>query len=133
MSDKKRGGVKRRIWRVMKPVLVAVVLAAVVYRIRFSPTPAFEHRIYVPASAHLAGASGTRWRTDLEVYNHGQSSVTYSLALLLRNPRKDRHQQIPHWAAGIEPWLLGGDYAHIALIEFQKRLDVSHHGTTKSI
>ena len=34
-------------------------------------------RSYIPAAAHLAGANNTAWRTDLEVYNSGNSGAWY--------------------------------------------------------
>ncbi|HOC42714.1 MAG TPA: hypothetical protein PKJ99_06805 [Thermoanaerobaculales bacterium] len=40
--------------------------------------------IYIPAAAHVAGAAGTNWRTDLELHNPGASQAQAEVALLLR-------------------------------------------------
>jgi PKD domain len=40
--------------------------------------------IYVLAAAHAPGANGTVWRTDLEVYNAGSATATYTITLLPR-------------------------------------------------
>ena len=37
---------------------------------------------YIATSAHLAGAAGTNWRTDMEVHNPGSTQANYSIALL---------------------------------------------------
>ena len=39
-------------------------------------------RLFIPASAHVSGALGTNWRTDLEIYNPGQSQASVTVALL---------------------------------------------------
>jgi photosystem II stability/assembly factor-like uncharacterized protein len=41
--------------------------------------------LYIPASAHLSGAVGTNWRTDLELHNPGVSDVSITVALLERD------------------------------------------------
>lgn len=56
------------------PVLVRPVQAV------SSGTP-----VYVPAAAHLAGAAGTNWRTDLEIHNSGSASASYVIDLLQRD------------------------------------------------
>ncbi len=38
--------------------------------------------IYVVASAHVAGAAGTNWRTDLEVHCWGDEAAAYTIELL---------------------------------------------------
>lgn len=38
--------------------------------------------IYVAASAHVAGAAGTNWRTDLEVHSYGDEVASYKIELL---------------------------------------------------
>ncbi len=38
--------------------------------------------LFIPASAHVAGALGTNWRTDLELHNPGQAEATVTLSLL---------------------------------------------------
>ena len=38
--------------------------------------------IFIAAAAHVAGAGGTNWRTDLEVFNPGQETINFSVALL---------------------------------------------------
>ncbi|MBI4915756.1 MAG: pre-peptidase C-terminal domain-containing protein [Acidobacteria bacterium] len=48
--------------------------------------------VYVPAAAHVIGAVGTDWRTDLEVHNPGTTQAAFVLALLKRdqaNPNPD--------------------------------------------
>lgn len=46
---------------------------------------AANRAIYIPASAHLSGAVGTDWRTDLELHNPGAASVSVTVALLERD------------------------------------------------
>jgi len=41
--------------------------------------------LYVPGAAHVAGAAGTNWRTDLEIHNPGSTRVSYEIALLKKN------------------------------------------------
>jgi len=41
--------------------------------------------LFIPASAHVTGALGTNWRTDLEVHNPGASQASFTLALLERD------------------------------------------------
>ena len=38
--------------------------------------------MYVAASAHVAGAAGTNWRTDLEVHCWSDESASYTVELL---------------------------------------------------
>jgi len=50
--------------------------------------------IYVTASAHVAGAAGTNWRTDLEVHCWGSEAASYTVELLKHgrdnsNPRTE--------------------------------------------
>ncbi len=40
---------------------------------------------WVTTAAHLAGAAGTNWRTDLEVHNYGGTQASFSVALLKRD------------------------------------------------
>jgi Leucine-rich repeat (LRR) protein len=44
-----------------------------------------EHVVTVPAAAHVAGESGTSWRTDLVLHNSGGEPVAASLVLLERD------------------------------------------------
>lgn len=47
------------------------------------PEPAIAgDPIYIVASAHVGGAAGTNWRTDLELHNAGSAAVTCSIDLL---------------------------------------------------
>ncbi len=53
--------------------------------------------VYVPAAAHVAGAAGTNWRTDLELHNPGATTARYEIALLERdransNPDTETYQ-----------------------------------------
>ena len=41
--------------------------------------------LFVPAAAHVAGAAGTNWRTDLEVHNPGTETATFTVELLERD------------------------------------------------
>lgn len=55
--------------------------------------------VYVAASAHAGGVGGTNWRTDLEIFNPGATSVTFTIELL-RHGRDNSsptsvEQQIP--------------------------------------
>ncbi len=38
--------------------------------------------VYIVASAHVGGAAGTNWRTDLELHNGGSESIDCTIALL---------------------------------------------------
>ena len=38
--------------------------------------------LFIPASAHVTGALGTNWRTDLELFNPGQAQATVTVSLL---------------------------------------------------
>jgi len=38
--------------------------------------------IYVVAAAHVAGAAGTNWRTDLEVHNPGSDELSFTIEML---------------------------------------------------
>ncbi len=40
---------------------------------------------WVTTSAHLAGAAGTNWKTDLEVHNYGGTQASFTIALLTRD------------------------------------------------
>ncbi len=44
-----------------------------------------DDSMFVPAAAHVSGAAGTNWRTDVEVYNTGQQTAQYRIALLRKN------------------------------------------------
>lgn len=41
--------------------------------------------VYLAGAAHVGGAAGTNWRTDLEVHNPGPTAVVFELALLREN------------------------------------------------
>jgi len=41
--------------------------------------------LFIPASAHVTGAQGTNWRTDIEAYNPGSTQAAYTLELLERD------------------------------------------------
>ena len=50
--------------------------------------------IYVSASAHVAGAAGTNWRTDLEIHSWGHDAASYTIEMLEHgtnnsNPRSE--------------------------------------------
>lgn len=38
--------------------------------------------LFIPATAHVSGALGTNWRTDLELLNPGTERSTVTIALL---------------------------------------------------
>ncbi len=44
-----------------------------------------DNSMFVPAAAHVSGAAGTNWRTDVEIYNIGQQTAQYRIALLRKN------------------------------------------------
>ncbi|MEN8164268.1 MAG: PKD domain-containing protein, partial [Acidobacteriota bacterium] len=50
-----------------------------------SPVVSAGESLFIPTSAHVAGAGGTVWRTDLEIHNPGASQATYTIELLERN------------------------------------------------
>jgi len=41
--------------------------------------------LYIPGSAHVNGAGGTQWRTDVEIHNPGNTTATYKIELLKRD------------------------------------------------
>jgi hypothetical protein len=50
---------------------------------RFSESPVAPGRtLIIPTAAHLGGALGTNWRTDVEAHNPGGTPATYEIALL---------------------------------------------------
>ncbi len=75
----KRGVAKRR--RIMSGVTEAAV----------APT---GQPVYIPASAHVAGAAGTNWRTDVEIHNPGTTQGQYEVALLVRNQANTSPQTV---------------------------------------
>ena len=56
--------------------------------------------VYVPAAAHVAGAAGTNWRTDLELHNPGATTVRYEIALLERNQSNSNPDTETYQVAG---------------------------------
>ena len=58
---------------------------------------------YVTTAAHVSGASGTNWKTDLEVHNWGNTQASYTIALL----KKDTNNSSPQTAN----YSLGGSQA----------------------
>jgi hypothetical protein len=50
-----------------------------------SLSPSAAGVLFVPASAHAAGANGASWRTDVEVHNPGATSASYTISLLRRD------------------------------------------------
>ena len=50
-----------------------------------SAAKATAEPIYIPAAAHVAGAAGTNWRTDVELHNVGSTQGQYEIALLRRD------------------------------------------------
>ena len=55
---------------------------------------AVEQTVYIPSAAHLSGAVGTNWRTDLELHNPGPASVTATVALLERDEDNSSPQTV---------------------------------------
>jgi len=56
------------------------------------PVKAAAGEIVVPATAHVRGAAGTNWKSDLEVHNPGTTAVSFTVEALLRdqaNPSPD--------------------------------------------
>jgi len=49
--------------------------------------------LFIPASAHVTGALGTNWRTDLELYNPGQAQATVTVSLLRANQSNSNPSQ----------------------------------------
>jgi len=45
--------------------------------------------LYIPGSAHVKGAGGTHWRTDVEVHNPGTATASYVVELLKRDTKND--------------------------------------------
>jgi hypothetical protein len=44
-----------------------------------------DDEIFIPTGAHLKGFNNVNWRTDLQVYNPGEETATYQIALLIRD------------------------------------------------
>ncbi|MGV8039265.1 MAG: hypothetical protein AB2L07_04055 [Thermoanaerobaculaceae bacterium] len=57
-------------------------------------TPAGQ-AIFLPAAAHVAGAAGTNWRSDVEIHNPGSTQARFTIALL----KKDQDNGSPPGAA----------------------------------
>jgi hypothetical protein len=47
-----------------------------------APVPAVADVLYIPASAHVGGAAGTDWRTDLEVYSAAEDQASFRVDFL---------------------------------------------------
>jgi photosystem II stability/assembly factor-like uncharacterized protein len=71
--------------RVVGTQPASVGLTHNVPRVPESKIAAAEQSVYIPSAAHLSGAAGTNWRTDLELHNPGTTSVTAIVALLERD------------------------------------------------
>ncbi len=52
--------------------------------------------IVVPAAAHVRGAADTNWRTDLEIYNPTDATVTYAIALLERGQPNPTPEEVTY-------------------------------------
>jgi len=50
-----------------------------------SETAATGMELFVPGAAHVTGAAGTNWRTDLEIHNPGITRAEFTVALLKRD------------------------------------------------
>lgn len=50
-----------------------------------SPTVSAGESLFIPTSAHVDGAGGTVWRTDLEIHNPGTSQAAFTIELLRRD------------------------------------------------
>ncbi len=74
--------------------LAAVALIATAGVSRAGSPPDNPPRLYVPGAAHVAGAAGTNWRTDLEVHNPGDLLVSYTLELLVRDQENGSPQSV---------------------------------------
>ncbi len=53
--------------------------------VRVGGTKLVGETVYIAATAHVAGAAGTNWRTDLELHNPGSTQGQYQIALLRRD------------------------------------------------
>ncbi len=57
--------------------------------------------LFIPAAAHVSGAAGTDWRTDLEVHNHGDAQAQYEIALLVQDVANPNPMSLPfHLSSG---------------------------------
>jgi len=63
-------------------VLLLVALAGTAPAADKSAAAIENSQLFIPASAHVSGALDTNWRTDLEIYNPGQSQASVTVALL---------------------------------------------------
>ncbi|MGV8038738.1 MAG: pre-peptidase C-terminal domain-containing protein [Thermoanaerobaculaceae bacterium] len=53
--------------------------------VNVTPVSVGSEPVWVPGTAHLTGAGGTNWRTDLEVLNAGYGQATFTLELYPRD------------------------------------------------
>lgn len=53
--------------------------------INVTPARVSSEPVWVPGTAHLTGAGGTNWRTDLEVLSAGHTQATFTLELYPRD------------------------------------------------
>lgn len=57
--------------------------------------------LFIPAAAHVSGAAGTDWRTDLEVHNYGGGQAQYEIALLVGDVPNSNPMTLPfHLSSG---------------------------------
>ncbi len=63
-------------------------------------TASASHRLYIPGSAHVNGAGGTHWRTDVEIQNPGASTARYTVELLRRDQQNSSPQSVSYTLAG---------------------------------
>lgn len=62
-------------------------------------TASAGHRLYIPGSAHVNGAGGTHWRTDVEIQNPGSSTARYTVELLKRDQQNSSPQSVTYTLA----------------------------------
>jgi hypothetical protein len=63
--------------------------------------------VMIPAAAHLRGAKGTNWRTDLMVINAGTTPTLFTVALLPRDTLNDSPEEATLFLEGFEGTFIG--------------------------
>ena len=55
------------------------------FQIENTKAATVDNAIYIPAAAHVSGALGTNWRTDVQLHNPGETQARVEVAMLVRN------------------------------------------------
>ncbi len=69
----------------MMPIVATAILLLVTGEPGSSSLLKTDSPLFIPAAAHVTGAEGTNWRTDVEIFNVGGEQASYEIALLEKN------------------------------------------------